>query len=191
MPEGSPATLNRVLVPVDFSEPAADAIKVATSMARRSGHTEVLALHVYFNEARVTYEEYEQVLAGQERFADACRTDPRILAGYLTGSHAAGTADAHSDVDLCVVAADGKRDAVWADRELLVRRLGDPLQVEDFDGRKRAIGDAFATTTEPGGASISADSARIASRASASPTVSCLGRDTNSVVIKPPAVSSA
>jgi predicted nucleotidyltransferase len=68
-----------------------------------------------------------------ERFADACRADPRIAAGYLTGSHAAGTADAHSDVDLCVVATDGQRDAVWADREVLVRRLGDPLQIEDFD----------------------------------------------------------
>ena len=68
-----------------------------------------------------------------ERFADACRADQRIVAGYLTGSHAAGTADAHSDVDLCVVATDGQRDAVWADREVLVRRLGDPLQIEDFD----------------------------------------------------------
>ena len=68
-----------------------------------------------------------------ERFADACRADERIAAGYLTGSHAAGTADAHSDVDLCVVAADGQRGAVWADREVLVRRLGDPLQIEDFD----------------------------------------------------------
>jgi hypothetical protein len=68
-----------------------------------------------------------------ERFADACRADGRIVAGYLTGSHAAGTADAHSDVDLCVVATDGQRDAVWADREVLVRRLGDPLQIEDFD----------------------------------------------------------
>ena len=68
-----------------------------------------------------------------ERFAYACRADQRIVAGYLTGSHAAGTADAHSDVDLCVVATDGQRDAVWADREVLVRRLGDPLQIEDFD----------------------------------------------------------
>ena len=32
-----------------------------------------------------------------------------------------------------MVAADGQRDAVWADREVLVRRLGDPLQIEDFD----------------------------------------------------------
>jgi hypothetical protein len=69
-----------------------------------------------------------------ERFADACRADQRIAASYLTGSHAAGTADDHSDVDLCVVAADGQRDPVWADREVLVRRLGTPLQIEDFDG---------------------------------------------------------
>lgn len=69
-----------------------------------------------------------------ERFAEACRADNRVVASYLTGSHATGTADAHSDVDLCVVAADGLRDAVWADRAALVRALGEPLQIEDFDG---------------------------------------------------------
>jgi streptomycin adenylyltransferase len=69
-----------------------------------------------------------------ERFADACRADQRIVAGYLTGSHATGIADAHSDVDLCVVAAVGQRDALWADRAALVGALGEPLQVEDFDG---------------------------------------------------------
>ena len=69
-----------------------------------------------------------------ERFAGACRADDRIVAGLLYGSHAAGTADAHSDVDLVAVAANGHRDAVWADREVLVRALGDPLQVETFDG---------------------------------------------------------
>jgi SulP family sulfate permease len=69
VPEGSPATLDRVLVPIDFSEPAADAMLVATSMARLSGHSALLALHVYFNEARVTYEEYDQVLRGQEQEA--------------------------------------------------------------------------------------------------------------------------
>ncbi|HET9539627.1 MAG TPA: nucleotidyltransferase domain-containing protein [Candidatus Limnocylindria bacterium] len=68
-----------------------------------------------------------------ERFANACRADDRIVAGLLYGSHAAGTADAHSDVDLVAVAAIGHRDDVWADREVLVRALGDPLQVEDFD----------------------------------------------------------
>ncbi|HKO34302.1 MAG TPA: aminoglycoside 6-adenylyltransferase [Candidatus Limnocylindria bacterium] len=69
-----------------------------------------------------------------ERFAVACRADHRIVAGYLSGSHVTGTADAHSDVDLCAVAADGQRDAVWGDRAELVRALGEPLQVEDFEG---------------------------------------------------------
>jgi Nucleotidyltransferase domain len=68
-----------------------------------------------------------------ERFADACRGDDRIVAGFLYGSHATGTADAHSDVDLVAVAVDGLRDAVWDDREGLIRSLGDSLQVEDFD----------------------------------------------------------
>jgi len=76
-------------------------------------------------------QELDEVL---ERFADACRADQRIVAGYLTGSHVTGMADAYSDVDLCVVATDGQRDAVWADRGVIVRRLGDPLQIEDFDG---------------------------------------------------------
>ena len=69
LPEGSPATLQRILVPIDFSEPAADSMRVATSMARLSGHVECVALHVYFNEAVITYEGYDQVLRGQEEHA--------------------------------------------------------------------------------------------------------------------------
>ena len=69
VPEGSPAELRRILVPIDFSEPAADSMRVATSMARMSGHSECLALHVYFNEAVITYEGYDQVLRGQEEHA--------------------------------------------------------------------------------------------------------------------------
>jgi nucleotide-binding universal stress UspA family protein len=66
VPEQSPATFDRLLVPVDFSEHAADALRVATSMVRLAGNDECLALHVYFNAARATYEEYDQVIRGQE-----------------------------------------------------------------------------------------------------------------------------
>lgn len=66
VPENSPPTLERPLVAVDFSDHAADTILVATSMARLAGVAECLALHVYFNEARATYEEYDQVIRGQE-----------------------------------------------------------------------------------------------------------------------------
>jgi nucleotide-binding universal stress UspA family protein len=69
VPEGSPPTLGRLLVPVDFSDHAADTMRVATSLAQRHGMQEVLALHVYFNQARATFDEYEQILRGKEEEA--------------------------------------------------------------------------------------------------------------------------
>ena len=66
VPEDAAPEFRRVLVPIDFSQPAADSLRVATAMARLHGHTECLALHVYFNNAAITYEEYDQVLRGQE-----------------------------------------------------------------------------------------------------------------------------
>ncbi len=69
LPEGSPAKIGKILVPIDFSEPAADTMRVACSMARLSGNSQCLALHVYFNEAVVTYEGYDAVLRGEEEEA--------------------------------------------------------------------------------------------------------------------------
>ncbi|HJZ57868.1 MAG TPA: universal stress protein [Gemmataceae bacterium] len=69
VPDGSPAMLDRILVPVDFSEHTADALQVAAAMAKLAGKTEVLALHVYFNDSRMIYEEYDRVLRGKEREA--------------------------------------------------------------------------------------------------------------------------
>ena len=69
VPQGAPPALARILVPVDFSEHSADTMLVACSMARLSGQAELLALHVYFNEAVVTYEGYDAVLRGQEEDA--------------------------------------------------------------------------------------------------------------------------
>src|SRR5262249_14911459 len=59
-------TLERILVPIDFSDHSADTLRVATSLARLTGHGECLVLHVYFNEAPATFEEYDQVLRGRE-----------------------------------------------------------------------------------------------------------------------------
>lgn len=66
VPEDAPDTLRRILVPIDFSEHAADSMVVATAMASLSGNAECLALHVYFNKAVITYEEYDQILRGEE-----------------------------------------------------------------------------------------------------------------------------
>jgi nucleotide-binding universal stress UspA family protein len=68
VPETAPAAVRRILVPVDFSATAGDALRVAIAMSRLSG-AECLALHVYFNRAVTTYEGYDQVLRGQEEQA--------------------------------------------------------------------------------------------------------------------------
>lgn len=69
VPEDSPPALSKILVPVDFSEHSADTMRVACSMAKLSGATHCYALHVYFNEAVVTYEGYDAVLRGEEEEA--------------------------------------------------------------------------------------------------------------------------
>lgn len=69
-----------------------------------------------------------------ERFVAACQADDRIVAALLAGSYARDDADAYSDLDLTLFAAAGERDALWAERESLIARLGRPLFIEDFDG---------------------------------------------------------
>jgi nucleotide-binding universal stress UspA family protein len=117
VPEGAPSQLQRILVPVDFSESAADCIRVATSMARLRGLSEVLALHVYFNEAAVTYEGYDQVIRGEET-ADFNRfmapidrqgiTVTPILEEGSNVAHAIGRAAEKHGVDLIVMGTRGR-----------------------------------------------------------------------------------
>jgi SulP family sulfate permease len=66
IPEGSPATLDRILVPIDFSEHAADTLRVATEMAKLAGRDECVALHVYYDEAAITYEGHDELVRGRE-----------------------------------------------------------------------------------------------------------------------------
>jgi SulP family sulfate permease len=66
VPEGSPPSITRILSPIDFSEHAADALRVATSIARACGHAECIALHDYFNAATIGYEGYAQVIRNEE-----------------------------------------------------------------------------------------------------------------------------
>jgi predicted nucleotidyltransferase len=67
-----------------------------------------------------------------DRFVEACSADERIVAAFLGGSLAREEADGFSDLDLCVITTDDAIDDVGADRATLVRRLGEPLFLEDF-----------------------------------------------------------
>jgi hypothetical protein len=63
------------------------------------------------------------------RARDWVTGDARVRAALVHGSLARGTATALSDVDLVVVAEPGQREAIWAERREITRRLlnADPV----------------------------------------------------------------
>ena len=66
------------------------------------------------------------------RFIEACAADDRIVAAFVAGSHATGTADAYSDLDLGVITTDEAFADVIADLGALISRLGEPLFIDHF-----------------------------------------------------------
>ncbi len=69
VPDGSAAEITRVLAPVDFSDASADALEVAADITTRAKAAECVALHVYRNEAIITYEESAPLVRGEEEEA--------------------------------------------------------------------------------------------------------------------------
>jgi nucleotide-binding universal stress UspA family protein len=69
VPEGSPISLRRILVPVDFSPHSAEALRIAIALARAAGLNRISVLHVRFNEASVTFDDYEDIVQGEEHVA--------------------------------------------------------------------------------------------------------------------------
>jgi predicted nucleotidyltransferase len=67
------------------------------------------------------------------RLVERCRGDERVAALVLGGSHATGTADAHADLDLYLVTTDDGFDGVRAERDALLRSLGDVVFLEEHD----------------------------------------------------------
>lgn len=71
--------------------------------------------------------------------ADALHDAPGVRALFLSGSHGNGLADAYSDIDFVMVAADGPSDAVaelWRDA---VARTGDIVLLWDRNVRPALI----------------------------------------------------
>jgi len=117
VPQNSSTPFHRILVPVDFSESAADSMRVATSLASLSRGAECLALHVYFNEAAITYEEYGRVLRGQEEEAFKEFISPidchgvRVIPLFKEGANVAHVIDRTAEqleANLIVMATRGR-----------------------------------------------------------------------------------
>ena len=117
VPEDSASEFGRLLVPVDFSEPAADCVRVATSLAAIAGTTECQTLHVYFDDTVITYEGYDAVLKGEEREAYQRFIAPieshgvRVTPLFEASPHVADTIIRVAErerVDLIVLATRGR-----------------------------------------------------------------------------------
>jgi hypothetical protein len=67
------------------------------------------------------------------RFVAACQVDARVVAAFLGGSYARGTADAYSDLDLGLITTDMAYEDFLAGRAPFIRLLGEPLFLEHFD----------------------------------------------------------
>jgi hypothetical protein len=65
-------------------------------------------------------------------FVAACQADARVVAAFLHGSYARGTADAYSDLDLGLITTDEAYEDFCAGREAFLRLLGEPVFLEDF-----------------------------------------------------------
>jgi Streptomycin adenylyltransferase len=68
-----------------------------------------------------------------DRFVAACQADERVVAAFLGGSYAGGTADAYSDLDLGLITTDAAYEAFVAGREAFIRRLGELVFLENFN----------------------------------------------------------
>jgi hypothetical protein len=76
-------------------------------------------------------------MAAIERFRVACAEHPLVVAAFLGGSYAAGTARPDSDVDLYVVINPADYPAFIEGRQRFMRSWGDPTKLEDvwnFEG---------------------------------------------------------
>jgi SulP family sulfate permease len=80
-PAGSPPAIRRVLVPIDFSRRSADTVAAACALAEASGLDECLALHVHFNDAAVTFDEFDEILAEDQDRAFSLFVAPIDLRG--------------------------------------------------------------------------------------------------------------
>lgn len=67
------------------------------------------------------------------RFVAACQTDARIVAAFLGGSYARGTADTYSDLDLGLITTDAAYVDFVAQRAAFLSLLGEIVFLEDFD----------------------------------------------------------
>jgi nucleotide-binding universal stress UspA family protein len=116
-PGNAQPSIKRVLVPFDFSPISADTMSVATALAEAGGLDECLALHVEFNEAVVTFDEMDEIVAEDRDHAFGLFIAPINLHGvwvkhlFIDSAHVAQTivrTAVEQSCDLIVMATRGR-----------------------------------------------------------------------------------
>lgn len=69
VPEDVPCRMEQVLAPIDFSRHSADSLETAAALAAQAGQEECSALHVYFDESTIRYDERDDEIRGREQAA--------------------------------------------------------------------------------------------------------------------------
>ena len=120
VPEGSPAKIEDILVPIDFSDHSADALAVAVHIARCRGLRSVRAVHVFFDPSTIRYDEHVEEIRGQEEAAferfiapidrQGVEVEPVFIEGTRTADDILSLAD-RSGTDLVVMNTRGRSRA--------------------------------------------------------------------------------
>lgn len=159
VPPDAPPSIRRILVPVDFSPRAADALRLAIDLARRSGDAQCLALHVRYpdslgtspaDDGRVwtrTWHEFREFLAKID--FRGVPVEPFLVEG-VKEAHVINRMADRWGVDLIVMATRGRS---WVSSLLLgsvteqmVARTRVPLLVVKAPGTCLGL---FGTLAEP------------------------------------------
>lgn len=120
VPDGAGPIIERMLAPVDFSARSAHALTLATAIAERLGSRRCTTVHVRFNSAAATYDEYDEILLSDAQQAFSifvARIDLHgidLSALFEEGADVAGTilrvAEEHA-VDMIVMSTRGRSRA--------------------------------------------------------------------------------
>jgi nucleotide-binding universal stress UspA family protein len=116
-PEGAPARLRRILMPIDFSRRAGESVELACALAESFEIDEAHALHVHFDRAALGFDEYAGTLAEDLDRAFCLFVAPIDLHGvhvkplFVEGPNVAHTINriaAELEADLVVMGTRGR-----------------------------------------------------------------------------------
>jgi len=97
VPEGAPISISEIMVPIDFSDHAADAVTVASAIASAAGLSECLATHVFTDPSTISYDEQVDEIRRNEQKAFELFIAPvdshgvKVSPAFVKGNNVAGT----------------------------------------------------------------------------------------------------